>query len=149
MTKSFSSDTCIDSATFGTKTAGQLGQPHSHLPPVSVQNASSIGILPNSVSTPSSAFTIWSALSQQTGVLSGSSAAANALNSSGSGTGTGPVGSVPVNSCLSPSPVAALLPRENARDLIKLLMPLLRCEQMELRESAIAALGRINPGAFR
>ncbi|CAH8660163.1 unnamed protein product [Schistosoma rodhaini] len=37
----------------------------------------------------------------------------------------------------------------NARDLIKLLVPLLRCEQPEIRDSAIGGLGRINPAAFR
>ncbi|CAH8566279.1 unnamed protein product [Schistosoma turkestanicum] len=37
----------------------------------------------------------------------------------------------------------------NARDLVKLLVPLLRCEQPEIRDSAIAGLGRINPAAFR
>ncbi|CAH8669843.1 unnamed protein product [Schistosoma rodhaini] len=37
----------------------------------------------------------------------------------------------------------------NARDLVKLLVPLLRCEQPEIRDSAIGGLGRINPAAFR
>nr|CAH8871380.1 unnamed protein product [Trichobilharzia regenti] len=37
----------------------------------------------------------------------------------------------------------------NARDLVKLLVPLLRCEQSEIRDSAIGGLGRINPAAFR
>ncbi|KAK4475902.1 hypothetical protein MN116_001147 [Schistosoma mekongi] len=37
----------------------------------------------------------------------------------------------------------------NARDLIKLLVPLLKCEQPEIRDSAIGGLGRINPASFR
>ncbi|CAH8610408.1 unnamed protein product [Heterobilharzia americana] len=37
----------------------------------------------------------------------------------------------------------------NARELVKLLVPLLRCEQPEIRDSAIGGLGRINPAAFR
>ncbi|BHF74935.1 hypothetical protein SprV_0501802500 [Sparganum proliferum] len=39
--------------------------------------------------------------------------------------------------------------KENARDLVKLILPLLRCEQVELRESIICGLSRIQPAAFR
>ncbi|TGZ62726.1 hypothetical protein CRM22_007302 [Opisthorchis felineus] len=39
--------------------------------------------------------------------------------------------------------------RETARDLVRLLVPLLRCEQPEIRDSTVGALGRISPAAFK
>ncbi|VDM00557.1 unnamed protein product [Schistocephalus solidus] len=51
-----------------------------------------------------------------------------------------------------PAPVTSKLflsAKENARDLVKLILPLLRCEQVELRESVICGLSRIQPAAFR
>ncbi|VDM23705.1 unnamed protein product [Hydatigera taeniaeformis] len=39
--------------------------------------------------------------------------------------------------------------KEKARDLVKLIIPLLRCDHPELRESIICGLSRIQPGAFR
>lgn len=39
--------------------------------------------------------------------------------------------------------------RANARDLFKLLCPLLRCDVPDLAGSVVSALGRINPAAFR
>ncbi|KER30684.1 hypothetical protein T265_02924 [Opisthorchis viverrini] len=39
--------------------------------------------------------------------------------------------------------------RETARDLVRLLVPLLRCEQPEIRDSTVGALGRISPVAFK
>lgn len=39
--------------------------------------------------------------------------------------------------------------KEKARDLVKIIIPLLRCEHPELRESVICGLSRIQPAAFR
>ncbi|KAA3681780.1 uncharacterized protein DEA37_0008779 [Paragonimus westermani] len=47
----------------------------------------------------------------------------------------------------SKCPVPVL--KETARDLVKLLVPFFRCEQQDIRDSAVGAIGRINPAAFR
>uniref|UniRef100_A0A0R3VY62 Parkin coregulated gene protein n=1 Tax=Taenia asiatica TaxID=60517 RepID=A0A0R3VY62_TAEAS len=39
--------------------------------------------------------------------------------------------------------------KEKARDLVKIIIPLLRCEHPELRDSVICGLSRIQPAAFR
>ena len=39
--------------------------------------------------------------------------------------------------------------KEKARDLVKIITPLLRCDHAELRESVICGLSRIQPAAFR
>uniref|UniRef100_A0A5K3EZC4 MOR2-PAG1_N domain-containing protein n=1 Tax=Mesocestoides corti TaxID=53468 RepID=A0A5K3EZC4_MESCO len=39
--------------------------------------------------------------------------------------------------------------KEKARDLVKLIITLLRCDNSDLRESVICGLSRIQPGAFR
>ncbi|CAH8433161.1 unnamed protein product [Dicrocoelium dendriticum] len=49
----------------------------------------------------------------------------------------------------SKSHTSPVVIRDTARDLVKLLVPLLRCEQSDIRDSAVGALGRINPASFR
>ncbi|KAL3319494.1 hypothetical protein Ciccas_001832 [Cichlidogyrus casuarinus] len=39
--------------------------------------------------------------------------------------------------------------KSNAKDLLKMLIPLIRCDQVELRETVVAGLGRINPACVR
>lgn len=92
--------------------------------------------------------------SNQVSQSASASAVSEAANSTDDGSG-GP--ELPTSLQLTPNrtyvaPInnkLLILAKDNARDLVKIIIPLLRCEQIELRESVICGLSRIQPAAFR